>query len=88
MKITQVAVVLIRIVSITFFVNAVVLVTEMPPLISGISKYQADKMLSEHEFSLLIMVLAKLCIYLVAGICFLIFARPLARLFTKDLDEN
>jgi hypothetical protein len=86
MTITQISVLLIRIVSISFFVDAVIVLTELPVTIFSISKSQIDYITAEHEFALA-MLLVRLCIYLVAGICFLIFARPLGKLFAKGLEN-
>jgi hypothetical protein len=86
MTITQVAILLMRVVSISFFADAVVVFTEVPAVIYDISKSQIDYIVSEHEFALL-MILARLFFYLVAGFCFLIFSRPLGRLFAKGLEN-
>jgi hypothetical protein len=86
MTITQISVLLIRIVSISFLLDAVIVLTELPVVIFDISKSQVDYIISEHEFSL-VMLLVRLFIYLVAGICFLIFARPLGKLFAKGLEN-
>jgi hypothetical protein len=89
MKITQVAVLLIRIVGIMFFVHAAVVFIDIPTMVSNIYESQTEqtKILAHHEFILLVGEFAKFCIYLVAAICFLVLARPFAKLFTKGLVE-
>jgi hypothetical protein len=87
MTLTQVAVLLIRLISISLFIDAIVILTELPVMIFEIHKSQFENITSERVFALGAL-LVRLLIYVGAGICFLIFARPLARLFTKGLDDK
>jgi len=54
--------------------------------IFGISKASADYV-TRYELDLALDLL-RLSVQAVGGFCFLVFARPLARLFTKGLDEH
>jgi hypothetical protein len=87
MKLIQVAILLIRITSISFFIGAVIILTELPALIFDIWESQYRNITLEREVALM-MVLVRLAFYIVGGLSFLIFARPLAELFTKDLDRQ
>jgi hypothetical protein len=86
MTVTQASILLIRIVSIFLFVDAVIVLTELPAVIFDIFKSQFDYIVSEHEFALA-MLLLRLCFYLVGGLCFLIFSRPLGKLFAKGIES-
>ncbi len=86
MQIAKIAVLLMRLFGIYLFFDVMLVLTELPTEIYNIHKSEIDYITSEHEF-ILVMSLVRLFIYAGAGICFLFFARPLARLFTKDLDE-
>jgi hypothetical protein len=84
MTITQVAILLMRLFGVYLFFDVMLVLTELPTEIFAIQKSQIDYITTEHEF-VLAMSLVRLFIYAGAGICFLFFARPLAKLFTKDL---
>jgi hypothetical protein len=84
MTITQVAILFMRLFGVYLFFDVMIVLTELPTEIFNIHTSQIDYIVSEHEF-VLAMSLVRLFIYTVTGICFLVFARPLAKLFTKDL---
>jgi hypothetical protein len=86
MKTTQVAVLLMRLFGVYLFFDVMVVLTELPAEIFNIHPSQIDYIVSEHEF-VLAMSLVRLFIYSVGGICFLVLARPLAKLFTRGLEE-
>jgi uncharacterized membrane protein len=87
MQITQIAVLLMRLFGVYLFFDVILVLTELPPQIFAIYKSQVDYLVTEHLF-VLAMELVRLFVYLTGGICFLFFARPLAQLFTKDLDKH
>jgi len=84
MTITQVAILLMRLFGVYLFFDAVVVLTELPSQIYNMTKTQVDYMKPEYELYIA-MSLVRLFIYVVLGACFLFFARPLAKLFTRDL---
>jgi hypothetical protein len=86
MTLRQVAALLIRLISIYYFIAAVVVLTEIPVVLSEALHSTVDYIASDHWFAAL-MLIVRLFIYAGVGICFLIFARPLAGLFTKDLQS-
>ena len=87
MLITQIAVLLMRLFGVYLFFDVMLVLTELPTQIFAIHKSQVDYIATEHVF-ILAMELVRLFIYAVGGFCFLFFARPLARLLTKGLDEH
>lgn len=87
MQITQIAVLLMRLFGVYLFFDVMLVLTELPSSIYNMSKTQVDYMKPAYEL-VIAMELVRLFIYLVMGICFLVFARPLARLFTKGFDEH
>ena len=87
MTLAQVAALLVRVFGVYLFFDAAVVVTTIPSEIYNIHKSQIDYIVSQHEF-LLAMSLVRLFIYSVGGICFIIFARPLGKLFAKGLDRH
>ena len=84
MTITQVAILLMRLFGVYLFFDVMIVLTELPTEIFNIHTSQVDYIVSEHEF-ILAMSLVRLFFYSIAAVCFLVFARPLAKLFTKDL---
>jgi hypothetical protein len=76
-----------RLFGVYLFFDVMVVLTELPSSIYNMSNTQVDYMKPAYEL-VIAMELVRLFIYLVMGICFLFFARPLARLFTKGLDEH
>lgn len=66
------------------FFDVMLVLTELPTEIYNMSKTQVDYMRPEYKL-LIAMSLVRLFIYAVLGVCFLFRARPLAKLFTKDL---
>jgi hypothetical protein len=87
MKLMQIAILFIRITSVSFFIGAAVILTELPALVFDIFESRFQYITLEHEVALL-MVLVRLAFYLIGGLCFLLFARPLARLLAKGLDDQ
>jgi hypothetical protein len=87
MTLTQTAALLIRVFGAYLFFDVAVVITTLPSEIFNIHTSQVGFIVSEHEF-LLAMSLVRLFIYLVGGICSLVFARPLAKLFSKGLDRH
>jgi hypothetical protein len=84
MTITQVAILLMRLFGVYLFFDVMIVLTELPSEIYNMSQTQVDYMRPEYEL-VIAMSLVRLFIYVVLGVCFLFFARPLAKLFTKDL---
>jgi hypothetical protein len=87
MTLKQIAALLFRVFGVYLFFDAAVVLTTLPTEIFNIHTSQVDYIVSEHEF-LLAMSLVRLFVYSAGGICFLVFARPLAKLFTKGLDKH
>ncbi len=87
MTLAQVAALLLRVFGVDLFFDAVVVITTLPSEIYNIHTSKVDYIVSEHEF-LLAMSLVRLFIYSAGGICFIVFARPLGRLFAKGLDRH
>jgi hypothetical protein len=86
MTITQTAILLIRVVSISFFADAFIVLSAVPEAIFDIHSSRIDYIISEHEFALIIR-LVRSFFYLVTGACFLIFSRPIGKLFAKGLES-
>jgi len=86
MTIMQMAVLLMRLFGVYLFFDVVIVLTELPVLIFGILNSRFDNMTSERILTL-IMVFVRLFVYAGAGVTFLVFARPLAKLFTKGLEN-
>ena len=86
MTFIQVAAFSMRLFSVYLFFNAAVLLTTLPTELFNIHTSQVDYIVKEHEF-LFAMSLVRFVIYFAGGVCFLAFARPLAKLFTKGLDQ-
>jgi len=82
----QTAVLLLRIFSVYFFIDVMVVLTELPPNIYGILNAQSDYLVTQRELALGL-ELIRLFVYAGTGISFLVFSRPLAKLFTKGLDK-
>jgi hypothetical protein len=87
MTLKQMAALLIRVFGVYLFFDAAVVITTLPTEIFNIHTSQVDYIVSEHEF-LLAISLVRSFVYSAGGICFLVFARPLAKLFTKGLDRH
>ncbi len=86
MQITQIAALLMRLYGVYLFFDVMIVLTELPSQIYAMSKTHIDYM--KPEYGLMIeMLLVRLFIYAVAGTCFLVYAHPLARLFTKGLNS-
>jgi hypothetical protein len=86
MTFIQVAALFFRVFGVGLFFDAAVVITTLPGEIYNIHMSQVDYIVKEHEF-LFAMSLVRFFIYFIGGICFLVFARPLAKLFTKGLDQ-
>jgi len=86
MLITQIAVLMMRLFGLYFFFYVMLGLTSLANDIFDIYKAPADYV-TRYEFDLALN-LVRLFMQAVAGFCFLVFARPLARLFTKGLDEH
>jgi len=87
MTLTQIAVLLIRVFGIYLFFDVAIVLTAIASEIYSIHMSQVDSIISQHEF-LLAMSFVRLFIYSAGGTCFLVFARPLAKLFTNGLDRH
>ena len=83
---TKVAVIFLRISGIGWLIDVVIALTGLPGDILGMVE-QTGYLSFQRELSL-IMLLVRICLYLGMAIAFLFFTRPLARLFTKGLDED
>jgi hypothetical protein len=82
----QVAVLLLRFFSVYLFIDVMVVLTELPPNIYGIFKSPSDYITTQRAL-VLGLELVRLFIYAGIGIAFLVFTRPLAKLFTKGLES-
>jgi hypothetical protein len=82
----QVAVLLLRFFSVYLFIDVMVVLTELPPNIYGIFNAQSDYLVTQREIALGL-ELVRLFVYAGTGIAFLVFSRPLAKLFTKGLEN-
>ena len=83
----QVAAVLIRIFSIWWFVDAILVLTAIPPDIFGIKNYPSGYLSAQRELDL-VLQLTKLILFLGLGIAFWVFPLPLAKLLTKGLGHD
>jgi hypothetical protein len=83
---TKVAVIFLRISGIGWLVDVVIALTALPGDILGMVQ-QTGYLSLQRELSL-IMLLARVCLYLGMAIAFLFFTQPVARLFTKGLDDD
>ncbi len=70
-----------------FLIEAIVIVTELPTVIYGVVQTHLHYLSIQQEL-LVGTLLFRLLVYLGTAIAFLFFSRPLARLFTRDLDEH
>lgn len=61
-----------------------IVITELPIAINNLLRTQVDYMRPEYDL-VIAMALLRLLIYGVFGVCFLCFARPIAKVFAKDL---
>ncbi len=86
MLITQIGVVLFRLFGLYFFIYVMIGLTSVVNYSYDIYKAPADYAI-RYEVDLGL-ELVRLFIEFLAGFFFLVFARPLARLFTKGLTEN
>jgi hypothetical protein len=82
----QVAVLLLRFFSVYLFIDVMVVLTELPPYILGLFRPQSDFLVTQRVLVLGLM-LVRLCVYAGTGTAFLIFSRPLAKFFTKGLEN-
>jgi len=82
----QFANLLLRFFSVYLFFDAFVVITELPTMIWGIIMSQLPNITSEREITLG-MLLFRLFVYSGTGIAFLVFSRPLAKLFTNGLEH-
>jgi len=83
---TQLAVLLLRFFSVFLFLDAFVFLTELPTHIYGIHKSEFDFITAQRKLALGL-ALFRLFVCAGAGIAFLVFTRPLAKLFTKGLES-
>jgi len=94
MNVRDVAVVMLRIFALWWFVDAFSYLVDVPAEVYGILHYQlgrtqlteTEKYLAAQREIMLAIVLFKTLVFLALGIAFMAFARPLARLFTRHLD--
>jgi hypothetical protein len=82
---TQVAVLFLRIWGIGWLIDAVIALTGLPGDILGMLA-QSGYLSQQRELAL-IMLLFRICLYLGMAVAFLMFSRPLAKLFTKGLEN-
>ncbi|HEV2453889.1 MAG TPA: hypothetical protein VGY98_06485 [Verrucomicrobiae bacterium] len=86
MKITQVAILLMRLFGVYLCFDIVIVLTELPALFYNLFATRVEYMKPGYVL-VIVMALVRLIVYSVSSIGFLVFARPLAKLFTKDLEE-
>ena len=86
MTATQLAVLLLRFLSVFLFLDAFIFLTELATHIYGIHKSEFDFITAQRKLALGLAVL-RLLVCSGAGIAFLVFTRPLAKLFTKGLES-
>ena len=82
----QVAAVFLRIFAVGWLWDVPVALTNLPGDIFGMIALQPGYLLSQRELGLA-MLLVRIGLYLILGVGFLFFARPLAKLFTKGLQH-
>lgn len=91
-----VAIVMLRILSVWWFVDAFNYLIEVPADVYGIVHYQmahiqqtdSDRYLATQREMMLGMVLIKAVLFFVLGVVFMGFARPLARFFARGLEDG
>ena len=86
MKPTQAAVLLLRFFSVYLCFDVMAVLTELPPSINGVFHSTDDAITTQREL-ILGLELVRLFIYAVAAISFMVFSRPLAKVFTKGLES-
>ena len=86
MTFTQVAVLLLRFFSVYLLIDAFAVLTELPAHIYGIYKTEFDFISSQRKLALGLALL-RLFVYSGMAISFLVFTRPLAKYFTKGLED-
>lgn len=87
MQITAIAVVLMRLFGVYLFLDVMIVLTELPSQFYTMFQTHVDYLKPVYGLAIA-MLFVRLFIYLVLGICFLVFARPIARLFTRGLDSH
>jgi hypothetical protein len=85
MTLIQVAVLFLRISGVGWLIDVVVALTALPGDILGMVA-QSGYLSAQRELAIA-MLLVRVCFYLGMAIAFLIFPRPLAKLFTKGLEH-
>jgi hypothetical protein len=78
---------LLRIFSIWWFVDAVLVLTGFPADIYGMKYYPSGYLSGQRELDL-VLQLVKLVVFLGLGITFWVFPLPLAKLLTKGLEHD
>jgi hypothetical protein len=82
----QFAVLLLRVFSIYLFLDLMVVASGVPADIYGIFNSPTNYITKQRELALA-MALGRIVVYGGTGIAFLFFSRPLAKLFTKGIDN-
>ena len=83
---TQVAVIVLRILGIGWFLDVLIALTNLPGDVLGAIALQSGYLATQRELALL-MLLARLCLYLIIGTVFLFFPHPIARVVAKDVER-
>ena len=83
---TQAAVLLLRFFSVYLCFDVMAVLTELPPSINGVFHSTVDAITTQREM-VLGLELVRLLIYAIAAISFMVFSRPLAKLFTRGLES-
>jgi hypothetical protein len=84
---TQAAILLMRILSIGFLVDGINILTDLPGDIYGVFRATTDYAASQRELDL-VLVLVRLSVCSGVAVAFLLFSRPLAKLFARGLDSQ
>jgi hypothetical protein len=88
MTIANVAALLARFFGVYLFLDAIIVLTELPTQIINMaaSRGSYGGYISFERDFFLVMTLARLALYVIGGICFIALSRPLGKLFAKGLE--
>lgn len=85
MNISQIAVFFIRMAGFTFFVDATINLTYLPEALAAAGNAKGA-FVDLHEFDAL-MILIRVILLTLVGLVFLVFSKPLSKLFTRGLSN-
>jgi hypothetical protein len=82
----QVAALLLRLFSVYLCLNIIVVLTELPSSIISLIYSQSDFLIHQRVLGI-VLLLFRLGVYVGLAITFLVFNRPVAKLFVKGLES-